>query len=208
VAPVGVPSSLLERRPDIAEAERKMAAANAQIGIAVAAFYPNLTLTGSWGFTDNVLQGLFRAPSNTWSIGATAPITLMDFGARRYQVDAARAAYDGTVASYRQTVLTAFQQVEDELSALRILEQQYQVADQTVKSANESVRLTINQYRAGTVAYTSVVTAQATALTDAQSLLTVRQNRLVASVALIQALGGGWDTQMLAQHTLHVPLPD
>jgi outer membrane protein TolC len=120
-------------------------------------------------------------------------------------VHAARAAYDATVANYRQTVLTAFQQVEDELAALRILEQQYAVADQTVQDANLAVTLTLNQYRAGIVAYTAVVTAQATALADAQSLLTIRQSRLVASATLIQALGGGWSTQDLS--AVHVALP-
>ena len=127
----------------------------------------------------------------------------LDFGARALpgSVQAARAAYDGAVASYRQTVLTAFQQVEDELAALRILESQYQVADQTVKDANLAVTLTLNQYRAGIVAYTAVVTAQAIALSDAQALLTVRQSRLVASVTLIQALGGGWSTQGSVRRT-------
>ena len=193
VMPTGVPSALLERRPDIAGAERRMAAANAQIGVAIAAYFPDLTLTGTYGFASNVFSGLVSAPNNFWSVGAAASETLLDFGARPAQVRQARAAYDATVANYRQTVLTAFQQVEDELAALRILEQQVEVQEQTVKSADLSVQLTLNQYRAGTVAYTSVVTAQAIALGDAQTLLTIRQSRLVASVALIQALGGGWN---------------
>jgi NodT family efflux transporter outer membrane factor (OMF) lipoprotein len=205
VVPAGVPSALLERRPDIASAERKMAAANAQIGVAVAAYFPDLTLSGSYGFASPVTAGLLRAPNNVWSVGAAASDALLDFGARRYQVREARAAYDGTVATYRQTVLTAFQQVEDELAALRILESQYEVADQTVKDANLAVSLTLNQYRAGIVAYTAVVTAQATALSDAQALLSIRQSRLVASVTLIQALGGGWSTQDLS--SVHVALP-
>jgi NodT family efflux transporter outer membrane factor (OMF) lipoprotein len=205
VVPTGVPSALLERRPDIAEAERKMAAANALIGVAVAAYFPDLTLSGSYGFASPVTAGLLHTPNNVWSLGASASDALLDFGARRYQVREARAAYDGTVANYRQTVLAAFQQVEDELAALRILEQQYQVADQTVKDANLAVSLTLNQYRAGIVAYTAVVTAQATALTDAQALLSVRQSRLVASVTLIQALGGGWSTRDLS--SVHVALP-
>jgi len=205
VVPVGVPSALLERRPDIADAERKMAAANAQIGVAVAAYFPDLTLSGTYGFASNVSSGLLHTPNNVWSVGATASDPLLDFGARRYQVRAARAAYDATVANYRQTVLNAFQQVEDELAALRILEQQYAVADQTVKEANLAVTLTLNQYKAGIVAYTAVVTAQATALTDAQSLLSIRQSRLVASATLIQALGGGWSTQDLS--AIHVALP-
>jgi NodT family efflux transporter outer membrane factor (OMF) lipoprotein len=193
VTPVGVPSSLLERRPDIAAAERQMAAANAQIGVAVAAYFPDLTLSGSYGFTSSVVAGLLSTPNNIWSFGGTVSETLLDFGARSAQIREARFAYDGTVASYRQTVLTAFQQVEDQLAALRILEQQYEVADQTAKSAEEAVRLTLNQYKAGTVAYTAVVTAQAIALADAQALLSIRQSRLAASVALIQALGGGWN---------------
>ena len=120
--PAGVPSALLERRPDIAAAERKMAAANAQIGVAIAAYFPDLTLSGTYGFASNVTAGLLHAPNNVWSVGAAASDPLLDFGARRYQVHEARAAYDATVANYRQTVLTAFQQVEDELAALRILE--------------------------------------------------------------------------------------
>jgi NodT family efflux transporter outer membrane factor (OMF) lipoprotein len=193
VIPSGVPSSLLERRPDIAAAERRMAAVNAQIGVAIAAYFPDLTLSGSYGFASNVVSGLVKAPNNFWSFGATATDALLDFGARPAQVRQARAAYDATVANYRQTVLTAFQQVEDELATLRILEQQVDVQQQTVKSADLAVQLTLNQYRAGTVAYTSVVTAQAIAFGDAQTLLTIRQNRLIASIALIQALGGGWN---------------
>jgi NodT family efflux transporter outer membrane factor (OMF) lipoprotein len=207
VVPVEVPSALLERRPDIADAERKMAAANAQIGVAVAAYFPDLTLSGTYGFASNVSSGLLHTPNNVWSVGAGLSDPLFDFGARRYQVHAARAAYDATVATYRQTVLTAFQQVEDELAALRILEQQYAVANQTVQDANLAVSLTLNQYKAGIVAYTAVVTAQATALTDAQSLLSIRQSRLVASATLIQALGGGWSTQDLSAVRVALPTP-
>jgi NodT family efflux transporter outer membrane factor (OMF) lipoprotein len=197
VAPTGVPSTLLERRPDVAAAERTMAAANAQIGVAIAAYFPDLTLTGTYGFSSSVINGLIKTPNNIWSFGGTLADTVLDFGARSAAVRQARAAYDVAVANYRQTVLTAFQQIEDELIALRILEQQYAVQDRTVKSANEAVRLTINEYKAGIVAYTSVVTAQAIALADAQTLLTIRQNRLTASVALIQALGGGWEAASL-----------
>jgi len=197
VAPAGIPSTLLERRPDVAAAERTMAAANAQIGIAIAAYFPDLTLTGTYGFSSSVINGLIKTPNNVWSFGGTLADTVLDFGARSAAVRQARAAYDVAVANYRQAVLTAFQQVEDQLIALRILEQQYSVQDRTVKSANEAVRLTINEYKAGIVAYTSVVTAQATALADAQTLLTIRQSRLTASVALIQALGGGWDAASL-----------
>jgi len=197
VVPAGIPSSLLERRPDVAGAERRMASANAQIGVAISAYFPDLTLTGTYGFASNVVSGLLHSSNNFWSLGGAASATLLDFGARSAQVRQARAAYDETVANYRQTVLTAFQQVEDELAALRILEQQVDVQEQTVKSADLALQLTLNQYRAGTVAYTSVVTAQAVALGDAQTLLTIRQNRLVASVTLIQALGGGWNADTL-----------
>jgi len=205
VVPAGVPSVLLERRPDISAAERRMAAANAQIGVAVAAYFPDLTLSGGYGFASSTTETLFHAASHVWSVGASASDPLLDFGARRYQVHAARAAYEGTVATYRQTVLAAFQQVEDELAALRILESQYEVADRTVKDANLAVNLTLNQYKAGIVAYTAVVTAQATALQDAQTLLAVRQNRLVASITLIQALGGGWSANDLT--AVHAGLP-
>jgi NodT family efflux transporter outer membrane factor (OMF) lipoprotein len=192
VAPTGVPSSLLERRPDVSAAERTMAYANAQIGVAISAYFPDLTLNGSYGFSSSVLHGLISTPNNVWSFGGQLTDTVLDFGARSAVVRQARAAFDQAVANYRQTVLTAFQNVEDQLVALRILEQQYAVQDRTVKSANEAVRLTLNEYKAGTVAYTAVVTAQATALADAQALLTIRQSRLTASIALIQALGGGW----------------
>ncbi len=201
VAPIGVPSALLERRPDIAAAERQMAAANAQIGVAIAAYFPDLTLNGSYGFANSVVSGLVTAPNNLWSFGGAATDTLLDFGARPAQVRQARAAYDAAVANYRQTVLAAFQQVEDELATLRILEQQVQVQEQTVKDANLAVQLTLNQYKAGTVAYTSVITAQTIALGDAQTLLTIRQNRLVASVTLIEALGGGWNAASLGTST-------
>ncbi len=146
-------------------------------------------------------QGSCRAPNNVWSFGGSATDTLLDFGARPAQVRQARAAYDAAVANYRQTVLVAFQQVEDELATLRILEQQYTVQDQATKSANLAVQLTLNQYKAGTVAYTAVVTAQAIALGDAQTLLNIRQSRLTASVALIQALGGGWKASSLGTPT-------
>jgi NodT family efflux transporter outer membrane factor (OMF) lipoprotein len=197
VVPGGVPSALLERRPDIAGAERRMAAANAQIGVAISAYFPDLTLSGTYGFASNVVPRLLTAPNNLWSFGGAASDTLLDFGARPAQVRQARAAYDAAVANYRQTVLSAFQQVEDQLATLRILEQQVQIQEETVKSANLAVQLTLNQYRAGTVAYTSVVTAQTIALGDRETLLNIRQARLVASVTLIEALGGGWDAASL-----------
>jgi NodT family efflux transporter outer membrane factor (OMF) lipoprotein len=198
VAPTGLPSTLLERRPDVASAERNMQAMNAQIGVAEAAYFPDLTLSGSYGFVSNVVSGLIKAPNNIWAVGGTASETLLDFGARPAEVRKARAAYDAAVANYRQTVLTALQQVEDQLATLRVLEQQYQVQEQATQSATLAAQMTLNQYRAGTVAYTAVVTQQAIALSDAQTLLTIRQNRLTASVALIQALGGGWDAATLS----------
>jgi NodT family efflux transporter outer membrane factor (OMF) lipoprotein len=195
--PPGLPSTLLERRPDIAAAERRVAASNAQIGVAVAAYFPALTLSASYGVVSTALDTLFRAANGVWSFGPALAQTVFDAGLRGAQVDAARALYDQDVANYRQTVLTAFQQVEDELAALRILEQQAEVQDLAVDAAQEAEALIFNQYTAGTVAYTSVITAQTVALGNRQSALTIRQNRLVASVTLLQALGGGWDAAQL-----------
>jgi NodT family efflux transporter outer membrane factor (OMF) lipoprotein len=197
VPPAELPSALLERRPDIAAAERRMAATNAQIGVAIAAYYPDLTLNGSYGFASSGVAKLFRASNSLWSIGGDLVAPLFTGGLTEAQVAAARASYDQTVAVYRQTVLTGFQQVEDELAALRILEQQASVEDNTVKLAREAERLTLNQYRQGTVAYTAVITAQTTRLANEETALTILQNRLTASVALVQALGGGWDTRQL-----------
>ncbi|HLN25446.1 MAG TPA: efflux transporter outer membrane subunit [Patescibacteria group bacterium] len=197
VVPVEMPSALLERRPDIAAAERTMTAANAQIGVAVAAYYPNLTLAGSYGYSSSLIGSLLQASNNIWSVGPQLAGTLFDGGLRNAQETEARATYDQDVATYRQTVLTGFQQVEDQLSTLRILAQQAEVEEQAVKSAQNAERIFLNQYRAGTVAYTSVVTAQATALAAQQTALTVHQNRLTATVSLIEALGGGWDAGQL-----------
>ena len=199
--PPGMPSTLLERRPDIAAAERLMASANAQIGVAVAAFYPDLTLSASFGYQGFNFGSLIQAANKVWSVGPQLAETVFDGGLRTAQVEQFRAAYDQTVANYRQTVLVGFQQVEDELAALRILVQQAEVQDQAVKSAQEAERLILNQYLAGTVAYTSVVTVQVTALADEESSLTIYQNRLTASVALINALGGGWDSSQLPSDT-------
>lgn len=192
VEPPGLPSELLERRPDIALAERRMAAANAQIGVAKAAYYPSLTLSASYGFVGTALDTLIRASNAAWSIGPQLAYTVFDGGARAAQTDQARANYDETVATYRQTVLTAFQQVEDQLAALRILAQQAEVQARAVKASDEAEQLVLNQYQAGTVAYTNVLTAQTTALQNRQGALSIAQNRLTASVALIEALGGGW----------------
>lgn len=197
VMPPGVPSALLERRPDIAAAERRMAAANAEIGIAIAAYYPSLVLSGSNGFASTAIDTLFQASKNVWAFGGQLSGTLFDGGARSAQVDEARALYDQSVANYRQTVLTGFQQVEDELAALRILAEQAEVETRAVSAARIAEKLVLNQYRAGTVAYTSVITAQTATLSNEQTALSIRQNRLTASVTLIQALGGGWERSLL-----------
>jgi NodT family efflux transporter outer membrane factor (OMF) lipoprotein len=197
LTPPGLPSALLERRPDIAVAERQMAEANAQIGVAIAAYYPTISLSGSVGFASTVLSTLFDPESLVWAVGPSLAETLFDGGLRGAQVEAAKASFEQTVALYRQTVLTAFQQVEDQLAALRILAEQATVQDGAVKAAEEAERLTLNQYEAGTVDYTSVITAQANALSSRQTALNILQNRVTASVALISALGGGWDTSQL-----------
>jgi NodT family efflux transporter outer membrane factor (OMF) lipoprotein len=197
VIPEAVPSTLLQRRPDIAAAERQMQTSNAQIGVAIAAYYPDLSLSASVGYSGSVLSRLIQDPNQFWSVGPALAQTLLDFGARNAQVTEARALYDQAVANYRQTVLTSFQQVEDQLAALRILAAQAEVQQRALDSAREAERLIFNQYRAGTVPFTSVVVAQATALSNAQTVLTVRESRLTASVALLQALGGGWDAAQL-----------
>ena len=196
-APTGLPSTLLERRPDVAQAERKMAAANAQIGIARAAYFPNLTLSGSLSYTSDTLSRLLTAPNRVWAVGPALAETVFDGGLRRAQVAQARAAYNVSVDGYRQTVLSGLQQVEDNLVTLRVLEQQAGIEEATVAAAHEAERLTLNQYTAGTVPYTSVITAQTTTLASEQTALTVLLNRLTASVSLIEALGGGWHATQL-----------
>jgi NodT family efflux transporter outer membrane factor (OMF) lipoprotein len=194
--PVIVPSSLLERRPDIAAAERTMQEQNALIGVAVAAFFPDISLSGLFQWT-----GTHPLPFNVanivWSLGAAGTQVLFDGGLRSAQVDAARAVYWQSVANYRQTVLTAFQQVEDELVAVRLLAQQLAIQQKAVKDARQAVEVYLNQFQAGTVAFTTVVTAEITLLADEESELTIRQDLFLASVALIEALGGGWDTNLL-----------
>jgi len=191
--PAGVPSMLLERRPDVAEAERKMAAANAQIGVAKAGYFPDLTLTGRDQYTSTTFSRLIRTSNRIWAAGPTLAQTVFDGGLVRAQVRGARATYEGTVDSYRQTVLASFQQVEDEIVTLRVLEQEGAIEDETVKKAREAEALTLNQYKAGTVPYSSVITAQTTRLSAEETALQVLSSRLQASVALIEALGGGWD---------------
>jgi NodT family efflux transporter outer membrane factor (OMF) lipoprotein len=190
--PVALPSDLLERRPDIGAAERQAAAANAQIGVAEAAFFPSLTLSATGGFQSTLLSKLFTAPSRYWSLGPDLVETIFDAGLRRAQTDQAIATYDQSVATYRQTVLAAFQDVEDNLAGLRILENEAVVQDEAVKAARQSVTITLNQYRAGTVNYLSVVVVQATLLTNQRAALTILGQRLSDSAALIKALGGSW----------------
>ena len=191
--PVGVPSELLERRPDIAASERSVAAANAQIGVAEAAFYPTVTLSASLGLESSSLGKLATAASRFWSVGASISETVFDGGLRRAQTDFARAAYDATVATYRQTALSAFQGVEDNLAALRILEEEAGVQNEAVKAAEKSVVLTMDQYKAGTVSYLNVVTAQTIALTNETTAVQILGQRMTAAVLLVQALGGGWN---------------
>jgi NodT family efflux transporter outer membrane factor (OMF) lipoprotein len=195
--PPGVPSALLERRPDVAEAERKVAAANAQIGVATAAYFPSLTLSGSDTYANSTLHKLISLPNRAWSFGPSLVETVFDGGLRRAEVAQARAAHEASVATYRQTVLSGFQQVEDEIATLRILEQQAVVEEEAVKAAREAEALTLNQYKAGTVPYSSVITAQTTRLSAEETALTVLSSRLQASVALIEALGGGWSSSQL-----------
>jgi NodT family efflux transporter outer membrane factor (OMF) lipoprotein len=195
--PVGVPSALLERRPDVAGAERRMAAANAQIGVAIAAFYPTVTLSLSAGLESGSISQWFTWPSRFWSVGPAISETVYDGGLRRAQTAEARAAFDASVATYRQTVLTAFQGVEDNLAALRILEQESSVQDEAVRAAQESVGLTMNQYRAGTVSYLNVITVQSIALSNQITAVQILGRRMAAAVVLIQALGGGWSAEEL-----------
>jgi len=203
--PAGVPSALLERRPDVAAAERRVASANADIGVAIAAYYPALTLSASLTYTSTIIGTLLQAANRVWAVGPQLAQTLFDGGLRGAQVDEARATYDQATATYRQTVLTAFQQVEDQLAALGVLARQAEIQAGAVTSARNAERLILNQYKAGTVAYTSVVTAQTTALTNAQAALTIFRDRLAASVALVQALGGGWEaSQLPAPDTINV----
>jgi NodT family efflux transporter outer membrane factor (OMF) lipoprotein len=197
--PPGVPSELLERRPDVAQAERQMAAANAQIGVAETAFFPTLTLTGSDDYTGNTLSRLIRASNRVWSIGPELAATIFDGGLRHAEVRQAKAAYQESVDTYRQTVLTGFQNVEDELVTLRVLEKQSTVENDAVKAAREAETLTLNQYKAGTVPYSSVISAQTVRLNAEQTALNVLSSRLTASVALIQDLGGGWDASQLTK---------
>jgi NodT family efflux transporter outer membrane factor (OMF) lipoprotein len=190
--PVSIPSTLLQRRPDIAAAERTMQQQNAQIGVAVAAFYPTLSLSALFEYAGSPLSMLFNASHQAWSIGSSLAETVFDGGLRTSQVAAARAVYDESVATYRETVLTAFQQVEDQLSNLRILAQQAEVQNRADADAARAVTIALNEYTAGTQNYTTVVTEQTILLNDQETLLQIQLQRLVASVTLAQALGGGY----------------
>ena len=197
VVPVGLPSSLLERRPDIAAAERRVAAANQQIGVAKAAFYPVLSFGGSAGSQAGAIAELFATPTRLWSVGVQAAETIFDGGKRRAQLRVTEAAYDTTVANYRETVLTGFQQVEDDLADLRILAQETEIVDRAVVAAQQSLDISTTQYRGGLVNYLQVITAQTSLLQNQRDRVDLRTRRLLGSVSLIQALGGGWSNSQL-----------
>jgi NodT family efflux transporter outer membrane factor (OMF) lipoprotein len=197
--PAGLPSELLERRPDIASAERRMASANAQIGVAKAAYYPTISLGAAGGFESGVITTLISGPSIFWSVGGSAVEPLFDAGRRKANLDQARAAYDQTVANYRETVLTGFQQVEDNVAALRILEDEAQVQEKAVTAAQKYLELANTRYVGGVTSYLEVTTAQSAALSDEVTAVNILGRRMVSAVTLIQALGGGWNTSELPE---------
>lgn len=197
--PVGLPSELLERRPDVASAERQVASANTQIGLAKLAYYPVINLTASGGFDSAIITTLFQGPSAIWSVGPTAAMTLVDFGRRRAFNDEAKSGYDYAVANYRQTALTAFQQVEDNLAALKILENEAGVQASAVEAAKRSLDLSVTRYEGGVTSYLEVITAQNAALTNEVTAVNILGRRLASAVLLVQALGGGWDRSTLPQ---------
>ncbi len=197
VIPAGVPSDLMERRPDIAAAERRVAAANAQIGVARSGYFPIFNLSGSGGFESSTITNLITGPSGFLSVGASAVVTAFDVGRRRAISDEAKAAYDQSVANYRQTLLTSFQEVEDNLSALRILEQEAKTQQDAVAASEHSLQLSTTRYKGGVTTYLEVTTAQELALSDERVAVEILSRRMTASVQLIQALGGGWDASSL-----------
>lgn len=203
VIPVGVPSELLERRPDIAAAERRAGAANEQIGIAIAAYYPSLSLSGVGGFESTALNTWFNWPSRLWAVGLSMGETLFDGGRRHAKTKAARAHYDATIADYRQTTLTAFQQVEDNLAALRILEREAEQQDEAVDSAKNNLRIFTDRYTGGRDNYLQVITAQTEYLDNERNQVEIRRRRTDASVLLVKALGGGWTTAALPTLDAH-----
>jgi NodT family efflux transporter outer membrane factor (OMF) lipoprotein len=195
--PVGIPSQLLERRPDIAANERRVAAANANVGVAQAAFYPDITLSAAGGLEGTSIMNLFSWPSRFWSLGSTVNYTLLDFGKRQGTLEQAQASYDAAVAVYRQSVLTAFQSVEDNLSTLRVLEEEDKQQAAAVAAAERSLELAINQYQGGITAYLQVITAQAIALSNEETAVQLLTRRMVACVSLIQAIGGDFNVSGL-----------
>ncbi|MGA8161960.1 MAG: efflux transporter outer membrane subunit [Acidobacteriaceae bacterium] len=195
--PVGVPSQLLERRPDIAAAERQVDAANAQIGVAIAAYYPAVSLTGTGGFLSGNAGTWIQGPSEMWSLGASAVELLFDAGRRHAITQQARDAYQQQVANYRETVLSAFEDVEDNLSALRILNQEAVTEEAAVEAARRSLLISTNRYKGGVTTYLEVLTAQTAQLTNERTQEDIAARQFVASVQLIRALGGGWDTSQL-----------
>jgi NodT family efflux transporter outer membrane factor (OMF) lipoprotein len=197
--PVGVPSTLLERRPDIAAAERRVASANAQVGLAKTAYYPLVNILGSGGLESGSITTLLQGPSGLWAVGSSAVVTLFDVGRRRAANDQAKASYDSSVATYRETVLTAFQQVEDNLAALRILEQEAGVQSTAVDAAQRSLNLSNTRYEGGVTSYLEVITAQNAALADEVTAVNILGRREANAVLLIEALGGGWDSTSLPQ---------
>ncbi len=197
--PVSVPSELLERRPDIAAAERRVAAANAQIGVAKSAYYPLINLAGSGGFESSSITTLLTGPSGLWSLGASALGTVFDVGRRRALTDQARASYDFQVAAYRESVLAGFQQVEDNLAAVKILENEAKVQDEAVEAAQRSLDLSITRYKGGVTSYLEVITAQSAALADEVTAVNILGRRMAHTILLIQALGGGWDRSSLPE---------
>jgi len=197
--PINLPSELLERRPDIAASERLVASANAQIGVAKSAYFPTISLGASGGFESSAISTLIQGPSSLWSIGLSAVGTVFDVGRRRALTDQARAAYDYQVASYRENVLTGFQQVEDNLAAVRILEHEAQVQDEAVRAAQRSLALSVIRYKGGVTSYLEVITAQSAALSDEVTAVNILGRRMGNTVLLIQALGGGWDRSTLPE---------